>query len=124
MINYYNFCNDLHKKIPHVLQILFLLESDITNQHTKQVLENCNNLVTKINNKFKLSNSTINEIQNIELNEQLSVKYIFNNVSINKFGEYTDLPNMEIIQLRSMDYIGLARLQFYNNLNPSVYFIM
>ena len=88
------------------------------------VLENCNNLVTKINNKFKLSNSTVNEIQDIELNEQLSVKYTFNNVSNNKFGEHTDLPNMEIIQLRSMDYTGLTRLQFYNSLNPSVYFII
>ena len=88
------------------------------------VSENCNNLVTKINNEFKSSNSTINEMPNIELNEQLSIKYTFNNEPTNKFGEHTDLSNIEVIQLRAMDYINLARAQFYNALNPRVYFIM
>ena len=88
------------------------------------VPENCDNLVTKINNKFKLSNLAINEIPNIKLNEQISVKYAFNDTSSNKFGEHTDLSNMEVIQLRTMDYINLLQVQFYNSLNPRVYFIM
>ena len=36
MINYYNFWSDLHKKIPHMLQILPTRELDATDQHTKQ----------------------------------------------------------------------------------------
>ena len=88
------------------------------------ISENCDNLVTKINSKFKLSNSTINEMPNIELDEQISVKYTFNNTSTNKFGEHVDLPNIEFTQLDPTDYIGSARVQFYNALNPRVYFIM
>ena len=98
------------------------------------VTENCDNLVTKINNQFKLSNPTINEIPNIESNEQLSAKYTFNNTSSNKFGEHADLSDMEVIQLRTgydisspralfMNYLD-SSVQVHNDLNPRVYFIM
>ena len=88
------------------------------------VSENCDNLVRKINNEFKLLNSTINEIPNIELIEHLSVKYTFNNTSANKFGDHADLANMEVIQFSPRYDISSPQVQFYNDLSPRVYFIM
>ena len=86
---------------------------------------NCYDLVTKIKEEYKLVNSKIKEMPNIELSKHLSTKYTFNDTSSDKFGMHEDLQNIEVMQSDLIyDMINEVNRQWYNGSKPRIYFIM
>ena len=86
---------------------------------------NCDDLVTKIKEGYKVTNSKIIEMPNIELSKHISTKYTFNDTSSDKFGMHKDLQNIDVIQLDSTyDTINEANRQWHNSFEPRIYFIM